>query len=239
MFGELAWTRAGSDVEQLAGLLPAGARVLDLCCGPGRHTLELARRGFRVTALDRTAFYLEQARVQAEAENLEVEFVCDDMRRFSRVGAFDAIINLSTSFGFFEDPADDRTVIVNAYRSLRGGGLLVMDLKGKEVLARMFVERTWFEQGDTLLLLQRTVMKDWTWVEDLWITLKDGTRREFVMAHRPYSAAELRALLESCGFNPVSIQGDLAGAKYDHNASRLVALARRQTDSPGSASVGD
>jgi len=237
MFGEPAWTRARSDVDQLANFLPTGAAVLDLCCGPGRHALELVRRGFRVTALDRTAYYLDQARTQAKTENLEIEFVCDDMRQFARPGSFDAIINLSTSFGFFEDPADDRKVIENAYRSLREDGLLIMDMNGKEVLARTFVERTWFEQDGKLLLLKRTVTKDWSWVEDLWIALENGTRREFVMSHRPYSGAELRLLLESCGFNPI-IQGNLAGAKYDQNASRLVAVARRQTDSRDNTSVG-
>ncbi|HJP90587.1 MAG TPA: class I SAM-dependent methyltransferase [Pyrinomonadaceae bacterium] len=238
MFGEQAWQRARSDVDQLTTLLPTGAAVLDLCCGPGRHALELARRGFRVTALDRTAFYLDQARAQAGTEGLEIEFVCDDMRQFVRPDSFDAIINLSTSFGFFEDPADDRKVIENAHRSLREHGLLIMDMKGKEVLARSFVERTWFEQDDKLFLLKRTVKKDWSWVEDLWIMLENGTRRQFVMAHRPYSAAELRLLLESCSFNPI-IQGDLTGAKYDHNASRLVAVARRRMDSHDSTSIGD
>lgn len=237
MFGEHAWTRALSDVDQLVKLLPTGAVVLDLCCGPGRHALELARRGFLVTALDRTASYLEQARAQAKTEALEIEFVCDDMRRFVRPVSFDAIINLSTSFGFFEDPADDRKVMENTYRSLRRDGLFIMDMKGKEILARSFVERTWFELDGKLLLLKRTVMKDWSWVEDLWISFENGTRREFVMAHRPYSAAELRLLLESCGFNPI-IQGDLAGAKYDHHANRLVAVSRRQIDSPDNTSPG-
>jgi SAM-dependent methyltransferase len=225
MFGQGAWERAEGDVKQLAALLPARTSVLDLGCGPGRHSLGLARQGFRVTALDRTDSYLVSASEQAARENLEIEFVRADMRRFVRPDSFGAVLSLSTSFGFFEDAADDRAVLVNAHRSLRDGGRLIMDMKGKEVLARSFVERTWFEQAGMLMLIERKVSREWSWVEDRWIVVKDGVRREYLMAHRPYSAAELRGLLRECGFTSVDIYGDLAGAKYDHNAARLVAVA--------------
>ncbi len=227
MFTGDAWDRAKVDVERLAALLPDGASVLDLCCGPGRHSLGMARQGFRVTALDRTSTYLRNASEQAARENLNIEFVLEDMRHFARPEYFDAILSLSTSFGFFEHEADDRAVLLNAHQSLRAGGLLIMDMKGKEIQARSFVERTWFEHEGMLLLVERTVSKDWSWVEDRWISVKDGVRREFLMAHRPYSAAELRASLLACGFTSVDIYGDLAGAKYDHRAVRLVALARK------------
>lgn len=227
MFGEGTWARAAAEVDHIVALLKPNARVLDLGCGPGRHSLEIARRGFRVTALDRTASLIDRARKRAEEENISLEFVQDDMRYFGRPGSFDAVLSLSTSFGFFEDQADDYRVLVNAYSSLKEDGVLIMDLVGKEILARSFTERGWSETSNTIVMVRRTVTKDWTWVEDRWKVLKDGVLREFLMAHRPYSAMELRGLLAKCGFKRIDIHGDLAGAVYDHKASRLVAIARK------------
>ena len=88
--------------------------ALDLCCGPGRHSLELRRRGLRVTGVDRTASYLAQASARAAQERLDndlIEFVESDMREFFRPDAFQLVVNLYTSFGYFEDPADDVTVL--------------------------------------------------------------------------------------------------------------------------------
>ncbi len=227
LFNENRWLNASKEVEailSLLGIVP-GASILDLCCGVGRHSLELARRGFRVTGVDRTAKYLEEAKQRARAEEVEAEFVKEDMRSFCRPMAFDAVLNLFTSFGYFEDPEDDRQVIVNVYRSLGSGGTFLMDLMGKEVLARIFQERDWQRIDGTLILEERQLSKNWGWVENRWIMLKGGERLEFKISHRLYSATELSRLLAECGFQKVDVYGDLWGAPYDHRAKRLVVVA--------------
>lgn len=134
MFTQQRWEDTPTEVEQVITLLGVepGAHVLDLCCGVGRHSLELARRGFCVTGVDRTQPYLDRASKQAEAEGLEVEFVHSDMRTFCRPDAFHAVVNLFTSFGYFEDPEDDRQVVLNVYRSLKAGGVFLVEMMGKE-----------------------------------------------------------------------------------------------------------
>lgn len=229
MFGPPQWEAASADVEGVIRLLglAAGAAVLDLGCGPGRHSLELARRGFRVTGVDRTVAYLEQAREPAAAEALSVEFVLEDMRHFSRPEAFDAVLSLYTSFGYFEDPAENRAVLVNACRSLRAGGALLLEIMGKEVLARIFQERDWVEQEGLFFLQERRVSRDWSWMENRWILLGGPEPREFRVCHWLYSAVELAALLRESGFASVESYGDLEGAPYDHRARRLVIVARK------------
>jgi SAM-dependent methyltransferase len=204
------------------------ASVLDLCCGPGRHSLEFARRGFSVVGVDRTRTYLDKARKQAETEGLKVEFIQEDMRNYCKTGAFDAVINLFTSFGFFEDQKEDELVLKNVYRSLKAGGVFVLDTIGKEVIARIFRERDWTEEEDGVLFLEdRKVTKDWSWMENRWILIKGEKRQEFHFSHRPYSAMELTALLKIAGFNTITIYGDLAGSPYDHKAKRLVAITQK------------
>jgi len=229
MFSAERWAAAKAEVEgaiKILSLKP-GARVLDLCCGPARHTIELARRGYKVTGVDRTRSYLERAKKTAQAQGLEAEFILKDMRRFVRPAAFDAVINLFTSFGFFEAEADNQNVLNNIYRSLKTGGAALFDTISREIVKRDFKERDWVESGNGLLLEQRFVDKDWRWLEPRWIIIKDGIKKEFRWKIRLYSADELRALLERAGFKEIELYGSLAGIPFDRNAKRFVAVARK------------
>ena len=226
LFGEKVWARTPTDIDGVLALAEAcpGARVLDLCCGPGRHSLELARRGFAVTGVDRTAAYLEQAREAANAEGLAIEFVQADAREYSRPAAFDLVTNLYTSFGYFDDPADDGKVARNIAQSLRPGGRLVMELMGKEVLARIFQPRGWSRRDDVIMLEERELCNDWSWIRNRWTLIQNGKMVERELAHRIYSAAELKALLRDSGFAEVRAYGSLTGDPYDHVADKLVVV---------------
>ncbi len=229
MFHERRWEQAQEEVANIISLLKVsrGASILDLCCGPGRHSLQLARAGFLVTGVDRTRTYLQKARKQAEKEGLNVKFIRDDMRHFCKPNTFDAAINLFTSFGYFEDMAEDKKVIANVSRSLKSGGIFLIDTMGKELLARIFRERDWYEVNDILVLQERNVCRNWSWIENRWIMIKDGEIEEHKVSHRLYSAVELAAILKDCGFTAVDAYGDLTGAPYDHTAKRLVLVAHK------------
>lgn len=230
MFGAQAWEAAPQQVADILGRtgLEPPIRVLDLPCGPGRHALEFARLGCQVTGVDRAALYLDEARRRAQEAGLDIELVQADMREFSRHESYDLAVNLFTSFGYFEDQADDVKVLTNFYTSLRPGGVLVMEMMGKENLARIFRSRDWRELEDgTLVLEEREVTRNWTWIQNRWILVKGGKRCDFSLAHRLYSAAELEHLLALVGFDLIDFFGDLAGAPYHHSAQRLVAIARK------------
>ncbi len=229
LFPPERWARAPEEVHNIITLLnlQPGAAVLDLCCGPGRHSLELARRGFSVVGVDRTRFYIDKARSAARKEKLAVKFRLCDMRKFCRPKSFDVAICMFTSFGYCKNKRDDECVVRNIYRSLKRNGVFLVDVMGKEVLAAKFRVRDWREQDGMLLLEERKAGKAWSWMESRWIMIKGGRREEFRISHRIYSAAELGALMEKCGFRRVEAYGDVAGAPYDHAAKRLIIIARK------------
>lgn len=218
------------EVEQMIALLDlkSGAAVLDLCCGIGRHSVEFARRGFKVTGVDLTKPYLDQARASASEENLKIEFVQSDMREFSRPAAFGAAINFFTAFGYFENPADDARVARNLLDSLKPGGRLIVDLNSKEILAAKFRERDWSRRDDgTIVLEERRVLDGWKRLENRWILIRGNERRESMLSLRLYSGAELESLLRAVGFREVSLYGSLSATPYDQKAERLIAVASK------------
>ena len=230
MFSEERIKNTGVETDKVIRLLrmAPGARVLDLCCGIGRHSLELARRGFRVTGVDRTVNYLKRAKNQADAEKLDIEFVHEDMRSFIRPETFDAVISLFTGFGYFEDIKDDKRVAANVYNSLKAGGRFIIDCHGKETLARVFQNRLWEEKDGAIHLQEQTISQNWSWMQSRWILIRGNERVEHTVSHRLYAATELAALLTECGFSRVDIYGDGDGSLYDHTARRLVAVGSKK-----------
>lgn len=229
MFPESSFESARSQVRSIIELSGVEHRtVLDLCCGPGRFAVPLALAGFAVTGVDRTAFLLDRGREYAAREAAEVEWVRSDMRQFARPDAFDLAINLFTSFGYFDDPADNLTVLENVYRSLRKDGVFVFEAGGKEVLARIF-EATGSQEieGVGLLVQRRKAIDDWSRMENEWLLIRDGRVRSFRLRHWIYSGRELRQMLESVGFSAIDLYGGLDGSPYGPDAQRLVAVARK------------
>lgn len=237
-FNELESRRdaAAGEVAQLVPLLgvPPGGSVLDLCCGVGRHSIELARQGFGVTGVDRFAPYLDRARAEAVAAGVgdRVEWVSEDMRTFRRDGAFDAAVSLFTSFGYFHDDEQERAVLRNLYDSLKPQGRLLIDVAGKEIIARDFrqsmVQRRQLAEGEAMLVDEPRVGNDWHHIASRWTFFwPDGSRQEFDVKCRCYSAVELKALVTEAGFDEVRAFGALDGAPYDQKARRLVVVATR------------
>ncbi len=227
MFDEKRWAETPDvidAIERLAGLEPGDA-VLDACCGPGRHTIELAKRGYRVTGIDLTRPFLDAARETARAEGVDPELLCEDIRRFRRPGGFDLALNLFTSFGYFEDPAEDLAALTNLRASLAPGGQLVLETIGKETAVRDFIEGEWFERDGWTVLTEFSVHGAWEGLATRWVLIRGAERIDRSFVQRLYSAVELRDALLRAGFSTVKLFGSLDGAPYDEKAASLVALA--------------
>jgi len=227
MFNKERWEGTAGEVDLLLKLVPLlpEAVICDVGCGPGRFSLELARHGFQVIGIDRTEPYLHSGRNRAKADGLYVEFVLADMRSFVWPNAVDCAISMYTTFGFFEYAADNQLVLENINRSLKDGGVLVMEMMGKEILARIFLPRGWDQAGGKYLLQERKVSKDWSWIENRWILIDGRNRLDYIVSHWVYAATELKKMLLDTGFDRVQFFGNLKGEPYDQNAERLVAVA--------------
>jgi SAM-dependent methyltransferase len=219
-----------AEVDKLLrlGQVPRSGLALDLGCGPGRHAVALARRGFAVTGVDLSPSLLAQAERAAATAGVTLELVKADMRDFTRPETFDLAVCLFTSFGYFEDRGDDARVLRGIHRSLRAGGVLVMDVMGKERVARIFQATAVRKGPDGSELRERhAILDDWTRVRSEWTVARNGQTQTFEFDVRVYSGQELKDLLGQAGFTSVQLYGGFDGRPYGLDAERLVAVAVR------------
>ncbi|MEK7382858.1 MAG: class I SAM-dependent methyltransferase, partial [Elusimicrobiota bacterium] len=208
--------------------LKRGSRVLDIPCGTGRHSVLLARRGALVLGLDAGAEYLRKARAAARGLP-NARFVQGDMRRVRLAGEFDAAINLWTSFGYFDDPADDLKVLRGVARALKPGGLFLIDLADYAAIRRRRA-KNWVDREDGSLVLEEAFFtggRDPKVVNE-WIVLRPGrraARSRFVV--RGYDQRRLYGVLRRAGLVPLKSWGSPTGAPRRKGSTRLVVLARR------------
>jgi SAM-dependent methyltransferase len=225
MFGERKLAAAPVEVDRVLALSGvAGGRVLDLCCGPARHSMVLARKGFEVTGVDRSPFLLGKARELTAGTG--VELVEADMRDFVRPGAFDLALNLFTSFGYFATREEDLAVLRNVRASLKPGGVFVLDVMSKEYVISQGTPTRWelWPTGE-ILVQHYDVFPGWGRIRAQWLLIEGERARRFEFEHNVYSGQELAALLQRAGFGDVQLFGNLEGAPYDAAATRLVARA--------------
>jgi SAM-dependent methyltransferase len=227
LFDGPRWAEVPATVEGILALtgIPPGGRVLDMCCGPGRHAIEFARRGYRVTGVDITEPYLKAARDSAAAERLDAEFIKADARVFERPGQFDLAVNLFTSFGYFDTEEEDVRMATRLFTSLVPGGSLVMEMVGKETAARDFTEGEWFERDGRTILTGFSVVGHWEGLRSRWIIIDGQQRTDRSWVQRLYAATELRKLLRGVGFTQVDLYGSFSADPYGPGAVGLIAHA--------------
>jgi SAM-dependent methyltransferase len=207
---------------------PKGARVLDLCCGPGLFVAPLARRGYRVTGVDLSPLMLKRAEAACADAAVRARLIPADMLTFTEPQSFDVVLNVFTSFGYFDDPADNAQVLRNAHASLVPGGRLLVDLMGKEVLAGWIGRPQLVELGDGGYVVQRdTILDGWRRLRTDWTLVRGGRAREASITSWLYSGAELCAMVEDAGFTDVACYGSFDAAPYDQHAKRLIVTGTR------------
>jgi len=214
-------------VERLG--LPPGSKILDLCCGHGRHSILLAQRGYQVTGLDLSQVFLERARADAEKAGVSVRWVHSDMRRIPFEAEFDAVINMFTAFGYLENQWEDRKVLHQVHKALKPGGLFLLDTVNRESVMRRFMPYDISRHDNGLIVLQERRFNLLTSRMEVNVTLiePDGSRREYSYSLRFYTLTELAQMLGAAGLWLEECYGDLDGSELTLNSRRMVLLARK------------
>ena len=221
---------AQAEVQALAAAKLAGTPeqgdVLDAPCGFGRHSIPLARAGYRVTGVDRSAPLIEEARRRGRNARWPKWAIADYRELPMPDESFDLVINLFSSLGYLGDEQDTRA-LAEFRRVLRPGGRLVIETMHRDALIANWSEHDWHLLGEGKLLLEQRTFDPAGGVAQMTQTLvpSSGARESRTMSLRIYTATELCAMLDRAGFSESRCHGDLDGAPFD-TTTRLVIVAR-------------
>ena len=204
------------------GLEP-GASVLDLACGHGRIANRLARRGFRVTGLDRSTLFLDLARAHAAEWGIDIEYVEGDMRSVPWTARFDAVVSWFTIFGYFDDDGN-RAVLRGARAALRDGGVFVLDVNNLAGVLRQFRPTDLIERDGDFLIDRRWWDAVSGRIETERIVVRKGRVRRFPFSVRTFTFPELRQWLVEAGFASADAFG-APGEPLDLDSRRMVVIA--------------
>ena len=214
--------------------LEVRSRVLELACGSGWRTLELARRGHRVLGLHPSEKPLIQARHSARVDRLNAHFLKNDSVQTSYRAEFDAVVALSSALGRFPGDNDDERLMASVERALKPGGKFLIDLLNKEWLMRHFEPNSWEQprgrQGEVLLEQVSFNFEMGRLDSHRTIVGKDGARTPAHVSLRVYTLTEVKALIEKAGLIYDRSWGAFDGSAYGMDSPRLIVLARRSSD---------
>lgn len=212
-------------LEQNLGLAP-GSKVLDVPCGHGRHALELAARGCRVTGVDISAEFLDAAAETARDRGLEVEWRLADMRELPWQEEFAAAYSAGSSFGYFDD-AGNAEFLSAVARTLRPGGRFFADFKAAESILPNFREGYEMTVGDIRFAAKNRYDPPTATMENFY-TIARGDRTETRHAvHRIYTTQEILQMLGEAGFGEIETYGSTAGEPFRLGSPNLLLIGRR------------
>jgi D-alanine-D-alanine ligase len=205
------------EVDVFCGILnmTSADKILDLCCGQGRVSLELARRGFsNVEGVDRSHYLIQRGKTQAKKEGLSIKFREGDARKLRYSSdTFDVVMILGNSFGYFETVEDDMRVVKEVFRVLKPWGKVLIDVTDGEYLKRKFQPRSW-EWIDKKFFVCRerslSLDKQRLISREVVTHVEKGVVADQFYAERLYTKKSISELLEKAGFADVTVHGQIA-----------------------------
>lgn len=224
------------EVDLLCQLLPLrpADRILDLCGGQGRHSLELAARGFSdCTVFDYSQVLLDRGRAEADNREIQVEFLQGEAHATGLgEGCFDCVLVLGNSLGYLPHDQDDLRILQEARRVLRPGGWLLLDVTDGQTVRERFNPNAWHEiEPDIVVCRQRQLDGRTIRCREVVLCKQRGLIRDQTYAVRTYSSVELQALVEAAKFGGVSVRNGFGkrseAGDYGFMNHRLVLLAQR------------
>ena len=220
-------TRAEADfIEKVLQLVPQ-AEVLDVPCGKGRHSLELALRGYQVTAVDVTPPFLDDARYKATERQLEIAWKHRDMPDLPWQEAFDGAFCFGGSFGYFDEEGNAEFLKAVA-RALKPGARFLVDAHVAETLLPRFQERDWGQVRDMLMLQERRYDHVHSRVDAEWTLVQEDKVKKRSSSIRIYTYRELCRLLEEVGFVNCEEYGSLNQEPFELGSRRLYLVATKR-----------
>jgi SAM-dependent methyltransferase len=184
-------------------VLPEKAKVLDLACGRGRHSRYLANMGYNVTGIDISEEALSEAN---KFKTRSLKFIMHDIREEFKLNYFNLVVNLFTSFGYFETEEEDQIAIKQAYKSCKKNGYFIFDYLHSDIVIDSLLEFEEIVKEDVYFKVRRLVKGGF--IVKLIEVVDGGINRFFAERVRAYAPNQINDLMTNAGFKIEHIYGD-------------------------------
>ncbi len=224
--------RTKSEVDGVIKLLSlkSQASILDCPCGYGRHSIELARRGYEVTGSDINSVHLQKAANDAKTNSIDITFNKESMLDLKYTSQFDAVINMFYSFGFFDTDDENEKVLKNFFDALKPGGKFLMhtDVNLPRILLGKYKEdeERNLVTGKTLRVID-SYDPETKRINGAWIIKSEGKKEKKDYSVRVYTREEFEQLCRKVGFSSVSTYSNWHGDEYSENAEDMIIVATK------------
>jgi D-alanine-D-alanine ligase len=198
------------EVDLICELLPIQPhhKILDLCGGHGRHSLELCARGIgKCTLVDYSHTLINHARTCAGNLGYRMECLQEDARTTGLPDAsFDHVLIMGNSLGYLADPAADSEILREANRLLRAGGWLLVDVVDGQAARDSLNPHAWHEIGpDTVVCRQREIQDERIYAREMVLSKSSGLIRDRTYSVKLYDAEAIMTLIKETGFKAVAV----------------------------------
>lgn len=212
-------------IEKVLGL-PEGSKILDIPCGHGRHSNLLAQKGYDITAIDIQEEFIELAK----KENSSVKFCIQDMRKIDYDEEFDAVINIFTSLGYFNE-SENVLVIKKMAKALKRGGKLLIDTVNREWIMNHTgeIDQAWmlYPEDNLTFLANNTFDVFTSRMHSQQLIVENGVRHNQEQDIRLYTFTELKLILEIHGMQVLDVFGNFKGEDYTVDSTNMIILAEK------------
>jgi ubiquinone/menaquinone biosynthesis C-methylase UbiE len=218
------------ETDFIQSALSKKGTTLDLCCGTGRHSIILSKRGLTMIGLDLSKNLLAIAKRNMKNEKVKFPLVRADMRHFPfRNQIFDAVICMFTSFGYLPSENEDIKSFKEIRRTLRKGGKFLLDVANKDHIIKVFQEREWAEFKSFHMLEKRSLDLQTSRLLSQWTIIRKDTKEVKSLQHnvRLYTFQTLKQMLSEAGLKVKEVYGSYDKKEFNSDSSRMIMLAER------------
>ncbi len=225
------YSLAGTELEvrfitKVLNLNPCES-ILDLYCGYGRHAIELAKQGYKVTGVDATQDFLDIAVQKAQKANVNITFTKKDMRELNYDQSFAAVINMFAAFGYFTDD-ENANIIKLVANALQPNGLFLIDLLNRDWMVRNNLNRYWRHPNGECVLSYKVELKNGiATMKRQLINQVTGIKTQYEFVLRAYSLPEMANIFSNSGLSIIETYGGFDGRPYSSETPRMIILAKK------------
>lgn len=205
--------------------LPKNAKILDLCCGSGRHSIELRKLGYDVVSADLSLDLLNIAKEFAYDNNIDLKIIRCDMREIPFSNQFDLVIQFFTSFGYFESDEDNQKVLNSISKSLKPNGKFLIDYMNPDHVVDNLVSKDEKDISEGIHIIQeRWIDKQRHRINKKITLIRDGKEESYEESVRLYSHEEMKDMLYEAGLQLSETYGDFLGTKFNRKSPRMILI---------------